>query len=71
MIIWGILGNSERVQSVVDLWMFGDEKGQNFVRRWSTEPFFPVFSGGCLLPLFLCSRDDLVCGFIPSSNCQK
>jgi len=41
------------------------------VRRWSTEPFSLVFSGGYLLLLSLCSKDDLTCGFIPSSGYQR
>ena len=51
--------------------MIGDETEQSFVRRWSTEPFYPVFGGDCLLLPFPCSGDDLVHGFIPSNNCQK
>ena len=53
---------------MVELWMTGNEMEQSFVRRWSTEPFSPVFGGGCLLPLSPCSGDDLICDFIPSSD---
>jgi len=51
--------------------MTGDKTEWSFVRRWGTEPFFPVFSCGCLLPPSLCSRDDLVCNFVSSSDCQR
>jgi len=67
----GVSGNSERVQSVVELWMTGGETERSFVRRWSTEPFYPVSGGGCLLPPSLYFRADLICGFVPSSDCQR
>jgi len=69
--IWGVSGNSEKAWSIADLWMTGDETEQSFVRRQSTKSFYPVFSDGCLLPPSLCSRDDLICSFVPSSNCQR
>jgi len=67
--IWGVSGNSERAQSVAELWMTEDETEQSFVRRQSTKPFSPIFGGSCLLSLSPCSRDNLICGFVPSSNC--
>ena len=69
MMVWGVLGNIERVQFVAELWMTRDKMEQSFVRRWSTEPFSLVFGGSCLLPSSLCSGDDLVCNFVPSSDC--
>ena len=71
MVVWGVSENSERAQSVMDLWITGDEIEQSFVRRWSTEPFSPVFGCSCLLPPSLCSGGDLVCDSVPSSNCQR
>ena len=71
MIVWGVSENSKRAQCVVDLWMTGDKMKQNFVRRWSTEPFFPVFGCSCLLPPSPCSGGDLVRDSVPSSNCQR
>ena len=71
MIIWGVSGNSKRVQSVVDLWLTGDATEQSFVRRQSTEPFSLVFGDGCLLPPSLYYGNDLICGFVPSSDCRK
>jgi len=56
---------------VANLWMTRDEMEQSFVRRQSTEPFFPVFSGGCLLLPSPCSKDNLIHGFVPSSDCQR
>jgi len=70
-VVWEVSGNSERAWSMVDLWMTGDEMEQSFVRRQSTEPFFPVFSCSCLLSPFPYSGDNLVHGFIPSGNCQR
>ena len=69
--VWEVLGNIERVQFVAELWMTRDKMEQSFVRRWSTEPFSLVFGGSCLLPSSLCSGDDLVCNFVPSSNCRR
>ena len=54
---------------MAELWMTEDETEQSFVRRQSTKLFSPVFGGSCLLSLSPCSRDDLICGFVPSSNC--
>jgi len=71
MMIWGVSGNYERTQSVADLWMIGDKSEQSFVRRQSTEPFYSVFGGSYLLLSSLCSRDDLVRNFVPSSDCQR
>ena len=51
--------------------MIGDKAEQSFARRQSTEPFYPVFGGGCLLLPLLCFGDDLIHGFVPSNNCQK
>ena len=51
--------------------MTGDETGQSFVRRWSTESFYSVFGGDCLLPPSLYCGSDLVCDFVPSSDCQR
>jgi len=51
--------------------MIGDEKAWSFARRQSTEPFYPVFGGDCLLLPSPCFRDDLVCGFVPSNDCRK
>ena len=65
----GVLGNSEKAQSMADLWMIRDETEQSFVRRQSTEPFYPVFSGDCLLPPSLYCKSDLIRNFIPSSDC--
>jgi len=33
MMLWGILGSSEKVWSVAELWMIGGEMEQSFVRR--------------------------------------
>jgi len=68
MMVWGVLGNFKRAQFVVKLWMTGNETEQSFVRRQSTKPFSLVFSNGNLLPLFPCSRDDLVRDFIHSND---
>jgi len=54
---------------VAELWMTGDETGQSSARRQSTEPFYPVFGSDCLLPSSLYCRNNLVCDFVPSSNC--
>jgi len=51
--------------------MIEDKSEQSFVRRWSTEPFYPVFGDSCLLLLSPYSRDDLVRSFAPSSDCRK
>ena len=56
---------------VAELWMSGDEIEQSFARRWRTEPFYPVFSGDCLLPPSLYCGNNLVCNFVPSSDCRK
>jgi len=69
MMVWRVSGNSGIAWSVADLWMTKDETEQSFARRWSTELFYPVFSGGCLLFPSLYFGDDLVCGFVPSSDC--
>ena len=67
----GVLGNSEKAQSMADLWMIRDETEQSFVRRQSTELFSLVFGGSCLLLPSPCSRDDLTHEFISSSDCQR
>ena len=69
--IWEVSGNSERAQSVAELWRTGDETDWSFVRKWSTEPFYLVFDCSCLLPPSPCSRDGLVHSFVPSGNCQR
>jgi len=56
---------------VVDLWMIGNETEQSFVRRQSTELFYPVFGGGYLLLPSPCFGDNLIRDFVPSNNCQK
>jgi len=66
---WGFLGSSERVQSVAELWIIADKMEQSLVRRQSTELFSLVFGYGCLLRSSLCSRDNLVCNFVPNSDC--
>ena len=71
MMLLGVLGSSEKVQSVAELWMIGGEMEQSFVRRQRTELFFLVFGYGCLLCPFLYSGDDLVRDFVPNSNCRK
>ena len=71
MMLWGVLGSSEKVRSVAELWMIGGEIERSFVRRQRTEPFFLVFGYGCLLHPSLYSRDDLVRDFAPNSDCQK
>ena len=69
--IWGILGNSKRVRSVADVWMTRDETEWSFVRRRSTESFYPVFGGDYLLPPSPYCGSDLVRDFVPSSDCQR
>ena len=71
MVVWRVLGNSGIVRFVAELWMTGDEMEQSFARRQSTEPFYLVFSGDCLLPPSLYYRNNLVCDFVPSSDCQR
>ena len=68
--IWGISGNSERVWSVVDLWLTEDETEWS-LRRQSTELFSLVFGDGCLLPPSPYCGNDLICSFISSSDCRK
>jgi len=51
---------------MADLWMTGNKTEWSFVRRWSTEPFFPVFGCGYLLSSSPCSRDDLIRNSVPS-----
>ena len=51
--------------------MTGNEMEQSFLKRWSTEPFYPVFGGDCLLPPSLYCRNDLVRDFVPSSDCRR
>jgi len=51
--------------------MTGDKTEQSFARRRSTEPFYPVFGGDCLLPPSPYCGNDLVCNFVPSSNCRR
>ena len=58
-------------QFVAELWRTGDETEQSFARRQSTEPFYPVFGGNCLLPPSSYCRNDLVHDFIPSSDCRR
>jgi len=53
---------------IMDDW---GEMEQSFVRRQNTELSYPVFSCGYLLPLFPCSRDNLIYDFVPSGNCQR
>ena len=67
--IWRVSGNSERARSVADLWLTGDETEQSFARRQSTKPFSLVFGGGYLLSPSPYCRNNLICGFIPSSDC--
>jgi len=69
MMLWGVLGSSEKVQFVAELSMIGDKTEQSFARRQSTEPFSLVFGGGCLLPSSPCFGDDLIHNFVPSSDC--
>jgi len=69
MMFWGVLGNFERAQFVVELWMIGNEAEQSFARRLSTESFFLVFGDDCLQLFSLCYGDDLVHGFAPNNNC--
>ena len=54
---------------MADLWLTRDKMEQSFARRQSTEPFSLVFGGGCLLPPSPYCRNNLVRGFIPSSDC--
>ena len=54
---------------MVDLWLTGDATEQSFVRRQSTEPFSLVFGDGCLLPSSPYYGNDLIHGFVPSSDC--
>ena len=49
--------------------MTGDETEWSFARKQSTEPFYPVFGGDCLLPSSLYCKSDLIRNFIPSSDC--
>ena len=58
-------------QFVAELWMTGDETERSFVKRQRTEPFYPVFSGDCLLPPSLYCGNGLVRDFVPSSNCRR
>ena len=51
--------------------MAEDKMEQNFVRRWSTEPFYPVFGGDCLLPPSPYCGNYLIRDFVPSSDCQR
>ena len=67
--IWGILGNSKRVRSVADVWMTRDETEWSFARRQSTEPFYSVFSGDCLLSPSPYCGNNFICDFVPSSDC--
>jgi len=69
--LWGVFESSERVRSVAEQWIIGGEKEQSFVRRQRTEPFSLVFGYGCLLRPFPYSGDDLVCDFVPNSDCRK
>jgi len=71
MVVWRVLGNSGIAQFIAELWMTGDETEWSFARRQSTEPFYPVFSGNCLLSSSPYCRNDLVCNFIPSSDCRR
>ena len=54
---------------VAELWMTRAETGWSFARRQSTESFYPVFGGDCLLPPSPYYGNNLVRDFIPSSNC--
>ena len=56
---------------VTELWITGDEMEQSFVRRQSTEPFYPAFSGDCLLPPSPYCGNDLVRDFVSSSDCWR
>jgi len=49
--------------------MTGDETEQSFARRWSTEPFYPVFGSDYLLPPSPYCGNDLVGNFVSSSDC--
>jgi len=71
MMLWGVLGSSERVRSVAEWWMIRDETEQSFVRRQRNESFSLVFGYGCLLHPSLYSRDDLIHDFVPNSDCRK
>jgi len=71
MMLWGVLGSSERVWSVAELWMIEGKTEWNFVRRQRTELFSLAFGYGCLLRSSPYSGDDLVCNFVPNSNCQR
>jgi len=44
--------------------------GQSFVRMQRTGSFSLVFGYGCLLRPFLYSRNNLVRGFVPNSDCR-
>jgi len=59
------------MQSVVELWMIGGETEQSFMRRQRTELFSLVFGYGCLLRPSPYSGDNLICDFIPNSNCRR
>jgi len=56
---------------VAESWMTGDETEWSFARRRSTESFYPVFSGDCLLPPSLYCRNGFVRDFVPSSDCRR
>ena len=51
--------------------MTGDATKRSFARRQSTEPFYSVFGGDCLLPPFPYCRNDFVRDFVPSSDCRR
>ena len=71
MMFWRVLGSSERVRSVAERWMIGGKAERSFVRRQRTESFSLVSGYGCLLRPFPYSGDDLVRGFVPSSDCRR
>ena len=68
VVVWEVSRNSERAQSMADLWLTGDETEQSFVKGQSTEPSYPVFGCGCLLLPSLYFRDNLVHGVTPLEN---
>ena len=51
--------------------MTEDKTERSFARRRSTEPFYPVFSGDCLLPPFPYCGNDLVRDFVSSSDYRR
>ena len=54
---------------VAESWMTRDETERSLARRQSTESFYPVFGGDCLLPPSPYCGNDLVRDFVPNSDC--